>query len=178
MDKIYKWNLLCKKCLQLVQLSGIRTNTMETHWNFCFIWLATHNKLMTCLRRSKWSGTNADCHRCLGYPESVIHILRDCPRANSLWLDIVDNGEILEFFSLNHDEWFEFCLSKNLGKDRVRDWKNVFMINCWFLWKWRNASLFEEDFIMPLSPLMVILLFVDQILSALDHPKEQTTNHL
>lgn len=46
-----------------------------------FIWLATHNKLMTTLRRSKWAGSNADCHLCLGFPEMDVHIIRDCSRA-------------------------------------------------------------------------------------------------
>lgn len=41
-----------------------------------FMWISTHNKLMTTLKRSRWTGSCADCSRCSGIPETVTHILR------------------------------------------------------------------------------------------------------
>lgn len=142
------------------------------------MWIATHNKLMTALRRSKWSGASTECQRCVGNTETVIHILRDCPFANAIWLELVDNGKILDFFTLEHDNWFNLCLSQNLAKDKDGDWKSIFMITCWFLWKWRNSCLFEEGFVIPSNPMMIILCYVNQLHEALKEPHDQSLNSM
>ncbi|GAU37815.1 hypothetical protein TSUD_276320 [Trifolium subterraneum] len=36
-------------------------------------------------------------------------------------------------------------------------WKTVFMVACWYLWTWRNKSIFEDDFRRPNNPTHVNL---------------------
>ncbi|RHN72739.1 hypothetical protein MtrunA17_Chr2g0291051 [Medicago truncatula] len=36
-------------------------------------------------------------------------------------------------------------------------WQTIFMVTCWHLWKWRNKSIFEEEFHRPFNPIDMIL---------------------
>lgn len=95
-----------------------------------FLWIAVHDKLMTALRRSKWSGSSGDCYRCCEIPESVLHIFRDCPNASLIWTRIVDPSMLQEFFDKDHFEWFDFCITHNLSYNSGPDWQDFFIIAC------------------------------------------------
>ncbi|GAU48527.1 hypothetical protein TSUD_243050 [Trifolium subterraneum] len=50
--------------------------------------------------------------------------------------------------------------------------KTTFMTTCWFLWKWRNKSIFEDDFQQPNNPILAIHNFttgMDLCLTQLPH---------
>lgn len=132
-----------------------------------FIWLAVHS-LLTGLRRSRWPGSSADYPSCNGIFESVLHVLRDCPYANGLWVHLVDPNRLVEFFSLDHNAWFETCLSQDLGCSSELKWEDVFRVVCWFNCKWRNRVLFEEGFVMPHNRMAIIRHFLSNLSGHID----------
>ncbi|OMP03548.1 Endonuclease/exonuclease/phosphatase [Corchorus olitorius] len=51
-----------------------------------FIWLATNNRLLSNEnRRVRNFTTDASCQTCGAEPESLLHILKDCPSAKAIW---------------------------------------------------------------------------------------------
>lgn len=46
-----------------------------------FIWMVTHNRIKTNVFRYRWSGQDPWCNWCNNTPESVLHVLLDCPCA-------------------------------------------------------------------------------------------------
>lgn len=133
-----------------------------------FLWIAAHNKLLTAQRRSFWLGTTSDCPKCQGVYESVLYVLRDCLYANSLWLQLVAQDRVVEFFSSDHGEWFSRCLSKDFGKLNSLRWEDVFHVTCWFTWTWRNKTLFSQGFSPPQNRFLVVQQFVKELASVTD----------
>jgi ribonuclease HI len=46
----------------------------------------------------------------------------------------------------------------------------MFLVTCWNLWKWRNKSIFEEDFHRPIDPIRIIFELV-QAIGRGEHPQ-------
>jgi hypothetical protein len=44
-------------------------------------------------------------------------------------------------------------------KCRWEKWKTTFTTTCWFLWIWRNKTIFKEDFQKPNNPVLVTNIF-------------------
>jgi hypothetical protein len=45
-------------------------------------------------------------------------------------------------------------MSTEMQKER---WKTIFLVACWYMCKWRNKSIFDEDFRRPSNPTHVIM---------------------
>lgn len=76
-----------------------------------FLWKVAHQSLMTNLERKKRGIIDSDlCPRYKLYPESIMHILRDCEGRVELWEKIVDPDVWHLFASLGIDRWLEFNL--------------------------------------------------------------------
>ncbi|CAN1188824.1 Putative ribonuclease H protein At1g65750 [Linum perenne] len=61
-----------------------------------FLWLVAHGKILTNEERVRRKMTTiADCPRCSGVGESVMHILRECPFAVQVWSSLGCGGVIL-----------------------------------------------------------------------------------
>jgi len=118
-----------------------------------FIWLAAQERILTNFRRSKWGvGISPLCSRCGREDETTIHVLWDCAYATQVWLRLVPSRFITDFFTFHCRDW----IFNNLGKRGIcattKNWKTIFMTSCWFLWTWRNKSIFENDFHQPNKP--------------------------
>ncbi|RYQ96697.1 hypothetical protein Ahy_B08g092538 [Arachis hypogaea] len=72
-----------------------------------FLWTAMHKKLMTNQRRARIFGGVGDCTRCNGGQEDIFHVLRNCPKASTIWVNLVKTDEIPNFFQLEWDNWIE-----------------------------------------------------------------------
>lgn len=66
----------------------------------------------------------------------MLHVLRDCPVANALWIPPVNPSKFMELFSLEHNDWFEACITRDLGADNGMKWGDSFRVAVWLLWKW------------------------------------------
>jgi len=103
------------------------------------------------------SGISPLCSTCGNEDETIIHVLRDCVQSTRVWLRLVASNQITNFFSLNCRDWiFNNLNNKKMGAHKI-EWQTIFMVTCWYLWTWRNKSIFEEEFHRPFNPIDVIL---------------------
>lgn len=115
-----------------------------------FLWIASHDRLLTALRKNKLLGGDPTCSRCRSTVEDTMHVLRDCPIAQEVWRVLRATEANTNFFSRQGKEW----ISDNLEKGS--QWSTIFSVSCWWLWKWRNLSLFDQEFQMPTNPEVII----------------------
>jgi len=48
-------------------------------------------------------------------------------------------------------------LKRELGIDGSTNWSLIWGVSIWSLWKWRNQFIFDNDFLKPIDPLLVIM---------------------
>ncbi|CAN1841320.1 Putative ribonuclease H protein At1g65750 [Linum perenne] len=102
-----------------------------------FLWLATHNRLLTNLERKKRHMTDSDsCRLCPGLAEDGLHVLRDCNSARAFWKAFLPPDRFASFFVGDFHDW----LSNSLN-DTEHGLQNG--IAMWLLWKARNEDIFE-----------------------------------
>ncbi|KAL4356581.1 hypothetical protein AHAS_Ahas09G0101000 [Arachis hypogaea] len=100
----------------------------------CFTWMATYQKLLTAQRRARFLGLDSSCHRCKGVPETIQHVLRDCPTASRLWVRIIHHTHINFFFRAPFNIWLRWNLTTNAGIATSQEtWKTQFLVSCWWL---------------------------------------------
>ncbi|CAL2264022.1 unnamed protein product [Prunus armeniaca] len=168
-----------------------------------FLLLAYHDKISSNEQRAKRNLTADPSYGICGWTsESVLHILRDFPRAQSIWNNVLTHSPSTLFFHANLKAWiysnllsktswsavaralakakgnvlriFAYLLleDKILGLPRLllrvttctwvyatagMPWSIGFVFTCWYIWKWRNQYVFNEEEPLPFSPLIVIL---------------------
>ena len=110
-----------------------------------FFWLLGNQAIMTNEERHRRHLCASDlCEVCKGGVESAMHILRDCPTMEGIWLRIVPPRKRHEFFKKSLFEW----VYGNLGDDAVVDgvpWSVMFAMGVWWGWKWRCGNVFGEN---------------------------------
>ena len=139
----------------------------KTLWNWkgphriqTFILLAAHGRILTNYRRSKWGvHISPTCPYCAREDETIIHVLRDCVYTTRVWLKLVPSNYITNLFSFDCREWIFNNLNKKGIGDNPATWQTTFMTTCWYLWNWRNKSIFEIGFQRPCNPTLVIQKF-------------------
>ncbi|CAN1188822.1 Putative ribonuclease H protein At1g65750 [Linum perenne] len=103
-----------------------------------FLWLVAHGKILTNEERVRRKMTTiADCPRCSGVGESVMHILRECPFAVQVWSSLG--------FSADHPLFS--CPDSSSWVAAVTKHSNSLLlgITCWYLWKARNELVFTNS---------------------------------
>ncbi|XP_057744794.1 uncharacterized protein LOC130962625 [Arachis stenosperma] len=128
-----------------------------------FMWTAIHRRILTNERKSKIFGGSGDCYACHGTQESCIHVLRDCQRVSTIWVQLLDSSKIQSFFNLNWVEWVKLNLTQQLGKSKNFDWKDIFMVACWRMWYWRNKEINDDNYRRPYQPHIDIMNQVQEI---------------
>lgn len=107
-----------------------------------FLWLATHQVLMTNVeRRKRHLSDSGLCQVCKSGEETILHILRDCPAMEGIWRRLVPRGRLQSFFAKSLLEW----LHHNMGDERVIGgnlWATIFGLATWWGWKWRCGNAF------------------------------------
>ncbi|RYR10336.1 hypothetical protein Ahy_B05g078806 [Arachis hypogaea] len=79
-----------------------------------FLWLVTHNAILTNSERKRRHLTNDDsCPQCQCHEESAIHVLRDCFYAKSIWQKLFPPNGINYFFNTDLNEWLLQNLMSN-----------------------------------------------------------------
>ncbi|KAJ7982565.1 Ribonuclease H protein [Quillaja saponaria] len=112
--------------------------------------MVVHGGLLTnVIWANRIPGTDSRCASCSLVPETTCHVLRDCFRARRVWGAAMDSRRSQDSFMAEVKEWF----LNNLKHDSSNDsWPIIFGITCWLIWKWRNSSIFDEDFTWPHNP--------------------------
>lgn len=106
------------------------------------MWNGGHNILPTAsflaTRIPNFDPTCPQCDRC---PDSLLHMLRDCHVAKSVWGKILHYHQpknVRNFFNLGWDDWIHFNCDQN------DFWKVKFSTTFWHLWCSRNKAVFER----------------------------------
>ncbi|CAN1130195.1 Putative ribonuclease H protein At1g65750, partial [Linum perenne] len=103
-----------------------------------FLWLTTHNRLLTNAERNRIHLSDDDnCSRYKVAPDDTLHVLRDCYFARKLWVSIMSPKCLTNFFSGSLQDW----LLREL-KDHY--YGQLFGIASWLLWKTQNETIFEN----------------------------------
>ncbi|CAI0385208.1 unnamed protein product [Linum tenue] len=101
-----------------------------------FLWLVTHDRLLTNAERKKRQLTsNDECNFCKDEVETTEHIIRRCKKAGGIW-----NHFSSKVTEKNTNIDFQTWLNRNLKADEVGV---DFGIVCWLLWKQRNDEVME-----------------------------------
>ncbi|CAN1148060.1 Putative ribonuclease H protein At1g65750 [Linum perenne] len=124
---------------------GINESLWKTVWDWqgpnrvrFFLWLATHNRLLTNGERKRRHLPDDDrCHFCKDEVEDSIHVLRAYQFARKLWINILPLDHITTFFT--------GTLSDSLLRElKHPDFGQLVGIAAWLLWKARNETIFEK----------------------------------
>lgn len=125
-----------------------------------FLWLARQDRLLTNkVRVVRHLTTDGSCKECSHNMEDSLHVLRDCPIAKHLWMQLLPESIHQHFFPKNLEEWIDM----NMGCDMESishhiPWQTIFAQAAWSLWTWRKKRIFEQGFSNPTNPMEIILL--------------------
>ena len=110
-----------------------------------FLWLVCHERILTKSLLFKCKITPDDiCTLCKATQESPLHILRNCPCVQPLWLNFGLSSPS-DFFSPSIvKDWIKLWSHSSLQTpSQFLLWKDVFPIICWTIWSARNKVVFE-----------------------------------
>ncbi|KAL9862399.1 putative RNA-directed DNA polymerase [Arabidopsis thaliana] len=109
-----------------------------------FLWLVAQQAIMTNQERHRRHlSTTSICQVCKGAEESIIHVLRDCPAMEGIWLRLVPVSKRRLFFEKSILEWLYVNLGEH-GEVGGSVWSTVFALAIWWGWKWRCGNVFGE----------------------------------
>ncbi|CAN0857782.1 Putative ribonuclease H protein At1g65750 [Linum grandiflorum] len=131
-------------------LKDLHEETTDLHWKGVwrwqgpnkirhFLWLASHNRLLTNEERGRRHLTNQVlCSFCSSSIECCLHILRDCVFARNFWGKILPQVTSANEVSKALRVWMD---------EHVRSSTHslVFGVGVWLLWRARNKRIFEQD---------------------------------
>ncbi|KAF7820682.1 putative ribonuclease H protein At1g65750 family [Senna tora] len=106
--------------------------------------------------RKIWEIKNSSTGECNSGTEDILHVLRDCSKARSIWLCLVKHCHWPIFFNMDLQQWFQLNLCRNLGSINF-DWNISFAITCWSIWRWRNEHIFGNGGENTTDPFFVII---------------------
>ena len=111
-----------------------------------FIWMCMHKSVATreCLA-IRGLQINPSCPLCHQYPESILHLLRDCPIASNVWHNLNPPSLTSTFFSQDLHTWLEAnCnLVNNVTRSSV-PWHTLFSFAIWTIWNHCNKVVFQN----------------------------------
>ncbi|CAL1373122.1 unnamed protein product [Linum trigynum] len=117
-----------------------------------FMWMASKGRLTTnSIRKYRHITQDDKCPECPDVSESNLHYLRDCVLAKAVWLKIIPAQEHSHFFSLGYENWLQENISNEDHGDWTGDWASYFSLITWYLWKYRNDSVFKGKKLSPSS---------------------------
>nr|KYP38988.1 Putative ribonuclease H protein At1g65750 family [Cajanus cajan] len=123
-------------------------NSDQWRWLWClhipqrckiFLWLALNDSLPTEESPSEISDFACSpcpfCHR----HETLLHVLRDCPRARSVWVHLVAPQHQHGFFSCSLWNWMVTYLQQPWSSVNSDGDGALFAATVWLLWKDRKS---------------------------------------
>jgi hypothetical protein len=64
----------------------------------------------------------------------TLHVLRDCPLAVSIWINMDDIQYRETFFNVNLKQWLNINMNMKLGFDGMKQWTEYWATTCLCLW--------------------------------------------
>jgi len=113
-----------------------------------FIWLVQHDKCWTAARRRRHGLQDDDsCVLCEQAPETIDHLLIQCPFARELWFNLFSKLGWEPVSPSAQDRqlaaWWTVA-RKCIRKDGRQCFDSVVILVSWMLWKERNNRMFER----------------------------------
>ncbi|CAN1730820.1 Putative ribonuclease H protein At1g65750 [Linum perenne] len=103
-----------------------------------FLWLATHNRLLTNEERSRRHLTNqVACSRCSLQTESLSHVLLDCHFALQVWAKTLPLALDERRRHPTFESWWSAMLNNTSCNIK-------FGVSAWLIWTARNKFIFED----------------------------------
>lgn len=137
-------------------------------WKLCvperakvFVWQVAHGRILTRDLCNRWWGGIGHYPFCPSLTETIFHVLRDCPVATAIWNSLVSPDNLVNFYSLDLNDWIKNNIQKELGINNENTWSHVWAFTIWKLWRWRCATIHDADFRKPNAPVLVIQNLVD-----------------
>ncbi|KAK7244944.1 hypothetical protein RIF29_39773 [Crotalaria pallida] len=102
--------------------------------------------------------------------EDSLHVLRDCPKAQSVWLMLLKPQFRGQFFLSNFQNWINMNLFQEMGRHQQWKWTSIWATVCASLWFWRNAEVHNVAYSRPPNTWWQILLKVQNYKAARNKP--------
>lgn len=142
-----------------------------------FTWLFCQSKLLTNVNRmSRHITSDPCCIHCPNQPETMLHLSRDCPKANVIWMSIGSPTTIQRTFCLDWNNWVGANILQRDCKFLGFNWNQLFIFICWFIWKWRNKGIFDPCFCDPHNASSSILQYISEWKLTSDKIKSESTS--
>ncbi|CAA0816163.1 Polynucleotidyl transferase- ribonuclease H-like superfamily protein [Striga hermonthica] len=110
-----------------------------------FMWLVANNRLMTNSERfRRYLAPSPTCELCGAAPETLLHTLRDCPKAAQIWRKQIPGNKLPAFFALELRQWMGYNLCSGDAND-IEDWSCTFGVTIWRIWHGRNCHIFRNE---------------------------------
>lgn len=116
-------------------------------WCCMFYWLVEHEKSMTNTKRFKCGFTNnLTCAICGHKEKTILHVLWDCRTAWHIWNQVWDPGTCESFCDLTVVDWLRYGVGSASSLTVDCQPLKILFIVIWWIWKWRNAVIFQQVF--------------------------------
>ncbi|XP_061358638.1 uncharacterized protein LOC133302833 [Gastrolobium bilobum] len=114
-----------------------------------FLWLLMGEKLLTNDQRIRRNFCDdATCRICQGAVEDCTHLFRDCCWSRQIWQICFSWVDISAFWSGEFQYWIERNLNR---KKHNKEWRRLFGVICWLIWKERNNMIFNDVWKSPME---------------------------
>lgn len=144
-----------------------------------FLWLALHDRhLCNANRVRKQLTDDPRCTRCDGdKEETMLHLLRDCAAARSIWKGVGGAANYPSFFTGNLQQWIA-CKMRAEGLTHSEKWPIAFALTLWWNWRWRNCLSFGRGNDIPIDTGTFLRQQIDSAVRAwYNEEPAATTNH-
>ncbi|XP_061993910.1 uncharacterized protein LOC133711840 [Rosa rugosa] len=82
--------------------------------------------------------------------------------ASTIWNEIGMPVTMARAFRLDWDDWIAANLLQKNCTFLGFQWSQLFIYICWFIWKWRNKSIFDTNFQKPHNAASVIIHYISE----------------
>ena len=113
-----------------------------------FIWLASLNRCWTADRLARRGLDHPDhCPLCDQEDETIQHILTSCVFAREIWFRVLSLVGLQQLTPSQDDlvfqEWWRLALTR-VSEQQQKGFNSLVILVAWWLWKYRNACVFDR----------------------------------
>lgn len=110
-----------------------------------FVWLVKHGRVMCNAERLRRGFTLDDkCSKCPPLVEDLNYIFRFCRDAPMIWKALLPPLTFQRHILLSFTDWLHANLNDRILCDYSNEWRSMFAVILWWLWKWRNEMVFSN----------------------------------